>query len=40
MEKIHEILNYSVGDFTIGKILAAVVVCAVCSLLMRLIMRL
>lgn len=40
MEKIHEILNYSVGDFTIGKILAAVVVFAVCYLLMRLIMRL
>lgn len=40
MEKIHEILNYSVGNFTVGKILAAVVVFAVCYLLMRLIMRL
>ncbi len=40
MEKIHEILNYSVGNFTVGKILAAVVVFAVCYLIMRLLMRL
>lgn len=37
---LQEILNYSVGNFTVGKILAAVIVFAVCYLLMRLILRL
>lgn len=40
MEKLHEILNYAVGNFTVGKILTAVVVFVICYLVIRLIMRL
>lgn len=40
MERIHEILNYSVGNFTVGKILAAVIAFVVCYLIMRIVMRL
>lgn len=40
MEKISEILNYSVGNFTVGKILSAVVVFVVCYLILRVVMRL
>ncbi len=40
MEKLHEILDYSVGTFTVGKILAAVVVFVICYLAMRLLLRL
>ncbi len=40
MDKLHEILNYSVGNFTVGKILSAVVAFVICYLLMRLIVRL
>ncbi|MGN0571273.1 MAG: mechanosensitive ion channel family protein [Candidatus Fimenecus sp.] len=40
MEKISEILNYSVGNFTVGKILAAVVVFVICYLILRVLMRL
>ncbi len=39
MEKIHEILNYAVGNFTVGKILAAVIAFVVCYLLIKLVMR-
>lgn len=39
MEKLHEILNYSVGNFTVGKILAAVVVFVVCYLVIRLVLH-
>ena len=40
MDKISEILNYSVGNFTVGKILSAVVVFVVCYLILRVLMRL
>ena len=40
MDKISEILNYSVGNFTVGKILSAVVVFVVCYLILRVMMRL
>lgn len=40
MDKLHEILEYSVGNFTVGKILSAVVAFVVCYLLMRLVVRL
>ncbi len=40
MEKLHEILNYAVGNFTVGKILAAVIVFVICYLAIRLVMRL
>lgn len=40
MEKINEILNYAVGDFTVGKILSAVVVFVVCYVILRILMRL
>lgn len=40
MEKINEILNYAVGDFTVGKILSAVVVFVVCYVVLRILMRL
>lgn len=40
MDKLHEILEYSVGNFTVGKILGAVVAFVICYLLMRLIRRL
>ena len=40
METISEILNYSVGNFTVGKILSAVVVFVVCYLILRVMMRL
>lgn len=39
MEKIHQILNYAIGNFTVGKILAAVIAFVVCYLLIKLIMR-
>lgn len=39
MEKISAILNYSIGNFTVGKILSAVVVFVVCYLLLRILMR-
>lgn len=39
MDKVHEILNYAVGNFTVGKILAAVIAFVVCYLLIKLIMR-
>lgn len=39
MGRLHEILDYSVGNFTVGKILAAVVVFVVCYVLIRLVMR-
>lgn len=40
MDKLHEILDYSVGNFTVGKILSAVIVFVICYALMRLIVRL
>lgn len=40
MEKISEILDYSVGNFTVGKILTAVVVFVICYLIVRLLLRL
>lgn len=40
MDKISEILNYSVGNFTVGKILSAVVVFVICYLILRVMMRL
>lgn len=40
MKKLQEILEYSVGSFTVGKILAAVIAFVICYLLMRVIMRL
>ena len=40
MDKISEILNYSVGNFTVGKILSAVVVFVFCYLILRVLMRL
>ena len=40
MDKISEILNYYVGNFTVGKILSAVVVFVVCYLILRVMMRL
>lgn len=41
MERLNEILNYSVGDgFTVGKVLKAIIVFVVCYVLIRLVMRL
>lgn len=40
MDKLHEILNYSVGNFTVGKIFGAVIAFVICYLLMCLVMRL
>lgn len=40
MEKLQEILNFSLGSFTVGKLLAAVVTFAVCILIIKIIMRL
>ena len=40
MDKISEILKYSGGNFTVGKILSAVVVFVVCYLILRVLMRL
>lgn len=39
MEKIHEILNYAVGNFTVGKILAAIVAFVVCYLVIHVILK-
>lgn len=40
MEKIHEILNYSVGAFTIGKILSALITFVICYIVIKIIMKL
>lgn len=40
MEKLQEILDYSVGSFTVGKILAAVISFVICYLIIKIVMRL
>ncbi len=40
MDTLHAILDYSVGSFTVGKILSAVVVFVICYLLQRLLCKL
>lgn len=40
MEKLHEILNYSVGAFTIGKILSAVITFVVCYIIIKILLKL
>ena len=40
MDTLHAILNYSVGNFTVGKILSAVLVFVICYVIQRLLCRL
>ena len=40
MDKIHEILNYAVGNFTVGKILAAIIAFVICYLGVKIILHL
>lgn len=40
MEKIHEVLDYSVGAFTVGKILSAVITFVICFFIIKILMKL
>ncbi|MEG0546582.1 MAG: mechanosensitive ion channel family protein [Oscillospiraceae bacterium] len=40
MDKLKEVLNFSLGSFTVGKLLAAVITFVVCFLIIKIIMKL
>ncbi|MEG2081420.1 MAG: mechanosensitive ion channel [Oscillospiraceae bacterium] len=40
MDKFKEVLNFSLGSFTVGKLLAAVITFVVCFLIIKIIMKL
>lgn len=40
MEKLHEILDYTVGAFTVGKILSAVITFVICYFIIKLLLKL